>query len=135
MPTFKFAKLVRNNIPQWHRQSGHTVKGRQLRGDDLRNALIEKLHEEADEVSGALSREELVEEIGDVQQIIDDLLVTQSINETELRSVMAKKVENKGGFQNGEYIETVTMPNEDDKWAQYCRRAPEKYPEVFEEAV
>ena len=135
MPTFQFAKLVRDNIPEWHRQSGHTVKGRQLTGDDLKSALIEKLHEEADEVSGALSRDDLIEEIGDVQQIIDDLLATQNITEDELRAVMVKKVENKGGFQNGEYIETVTMPNENDKWAQYCRRAPEKYPEVFEEAV
>ncbi len=130
MPTFRYAKLVRDNIPGFHLASGHTISGRQLVSDELKQALITKLHEEADEVSGALSREELIEEIGDVQQIINDLCATQDITTEELNTVMAKKADRKGGFQNGEYIDTVTIPNEDDKWAQYCRQAPEKYPEI-----
>lgn len=130
MPTFRYAKLVRDNITAWHKESGHVVEGRQLTGAELRAALAEKLHEEADEVSGALSHEELLEEIGDVQQIIDDLLTTEKISQEELRQVMAKKRERKGGFLKGEYIETVTIDDENDKWAQYCRRSPEKYPEV-----
>lgn len=130
MPTFKYAKLVRDNIPDWHRDCGHTINGKQLAGNDLRDALIEKLHEEADEVSGALSQDELIEEIGDVQQIINDLCTSQGITKDELAAAMQKKVDRKGGFLGGEYIETVTIPNEDDEWAQYCRKAPEKYPEV-----
>lgn len=130
MPTFRYAKLVRDNIPGFHRASGHTISGRQLVSDELKQALIMKLHEEADEVSGALSREELIEEIGDVQQIINDLCATQGITIEELNTIMAKKADRKGGFQNGEYIDTVTIPNEDDKWTQYCRQAPEKYPEI-----
>lgn len=131
MPTFKYAKLVRDNIPGWHRENGHTVNGRQLAGKDLLEALIAKLHEEADEVSGAMSRDELVEEIGDVQQIINDILTSQGIAQSELTQSIQKKTGRKGGFLHGEYIDTVTIPNEDDEWAQYCRRAPEKYPEVL----
>lgn len=131
MPTFKYAKLVRDNIPKFHRQSGHTFKGRQLKGDELKNALCQKLHEEADEVGGALTRDELIEEIGDVQQIIDDLCKMQNIDKTELEMIMKKKADRKGSFSNGEYIDTVTIPNEDDKWVKYCRQAPEKYPEVL----
>ncbi len=130
MPTFRYAKLVRDKIPGWHQKSGHRVSGRQLKGDELRAALIQKLHEEADEVSGALSREELIEEIGDVQQIIDDLLATETISKETLQTTMKKKADRKGGFRNGEYIDTVTIDDENDEWAQYCRRAPEKYPEV-----
>lgn len=130
MPTFTYAKLVRDNIPGWHRDKGHTVKGRQLSKDELRSALIEKLREEADEIDGAMSTEELVEEIGDVQQIIDDLCVVMDIAKEDLAAMIIKKTGRKGGFQNGEYIETVTIPDENDKWAQYCRQSPEKYPEV-----
>lgn len=130
MPTFRYAKLVRDKIPGWHKQSGHSVAGRQLKGDELRAALIQKLHEEADEVSGALSQEELIEEIGDVQQIIDDLLTNEGITKETLQTVMKKKADRKGGFKKGEYIDTVTIEDENDKWAQYCRRSPEKYPEV-----
>lgn len=130
MPKFKYAKLVRNNIPNKHVLRGHEVVGRRLSGDDLKQALINKLHEEADEVRGAASREELVEEIGDVQQIIYDLCKTQAISWSELSQSIEVKSERKGGFSNGEYIETVSIPSEDDKWARYCRSYPEKYPEV-----
>lgn len=132
MPTFKYAKLVRDNIPGWHRANGHTVDGRTLAIDELYMALCEKLHEEADEISGTKSREEQIEEIGDAQQIIDDLCTIMKISKDELAETMKKKTDRKGGFTHGEYIETVTIPNEDDKWAQYCRKSPEKYPEVNE---
>lgn len=130
MPTFRFAKLVRDNIPGWHRQKGHTVKGCQLTSDELRRALIEKLHEEADEVDGALSREELVEELGDVQQIIWDICQTEGITREELEAGIAEKTGRKGSYVGGNYIETITILDETDKWAQYCRRQPDKYPEV-----
>lgn len=130
MPTFKYEKLVRDNIPGWHRNNGHTVRGRQLTKGELSAALIEKLREEVDEIDGALGIEELVEEIGDVQQIVDDLCVTLGIAKDELARVIAKKTGRKGGFLQGEYIETVTIPDENDKWAQYCRKDPAKYPEV-----
>ena len=130
MPTFRYAKLVRDNIPGWHRENGHTVKGKQLAGPELQNALCGKLHEEADEVSGALSREELIEEIGDVQQIINDLCISEGITKEELEASIKTKTDRKGGFLKGEYIDTVTIPDENDKWAQYCRQAPEKYPEI-----
>lgn len=130
MPTFRYAKLVRDNIPGWHRDNGHTVVGRQLAGEELLRALVMKLHEEADEVDGAMDRKELVEEIGDVQQIINDLLTTQEISEQELTEAMTKKTSRKGGFLKGEYIELMTIPDENDEWVQYCRKSPEKYPEI-----
>lgn len=130
MPTFKYAKLVRDNIWKWHEEAGHTVGGRKLEGAELRNALCEKLHEEADEVDGALSKEELTEEIADVRQILDDLCREEGITEAEVQTAQEKKAERKGGFREGRYINTVTMPNEDDKWVAYCRKDPDKYPEV-----
>lgn len=132
MPTFRYNKLVRDNIWRWHIESGHTPKGEQLTGEALRRAMAAKLHEEADEVAGAKTREELIEEIADVQQLLDDLRESQNISSEELRDVQQKKGERKGGFLAGHFIETVTMPNEDDKWVTYCRAAPDKYPEIDE---
>ena len=129
MPTFTYAKLVRDNIWRWHEENGHTVEGREFKGDDLRKKLCEKLHEEADEVDAALSREELIEEIADVRQILKDLCAEEVISEEEVEAARAKKATRKGGFREGRYIESVTIPDEDDKWAQYCRKSPEKYPE------
>lgn len=130
MPTFRYAKLVRDNIPRFHEESGHTIKSKNLSGKELVRALAEKLHEEADEVDGALSREELVEEIADVQQIINDLCAVSSISIKELTHMINKKAARKGGFSKGAYIDTVTMPDENDEWVAYCRKSPEKYPEI-----
>ena len=134
MPTFRYAKLVRDNIPSFHIESGHTFTGRTLKGKELVDALVAKLHEEADEVDGALSPDELIEELADVQQIIDDLCTVSGIRKEDMTNVMAKKAARKGGFLQGKYIETVTMPTEDDKWVVYCRNAPDKYPEIKEVA-
>ena len=130
MPTFKYAKLVRDNIPAFHEESGHTIAAKQLTGKALSNALIEKLHEEADEIDSALTKEELVEEIADVQQIINDLCIINDISNNDLERAITKKVQRKGGFLKGAYIDTVTMPNEDDEWVTYCRKSPDKYPEI-----
>ena len=129
MPTFQFNKLVRDNIAEWHRESGHEPTVTILQGKDLKAALCDKLHEEADEVHAAATRDELVEEIADVQQVIDDLLMHNKISLAELKAVQTKKREKKGGFTKGIYIENVYMPNDHDKWAAYCRKNPEKYPE------
>ena len=133
MPTFRYDKLVRDNIPSFHDDSGHTIVSRTLTGKDLSDALIAKLHEETDEISGSLTDSELLEEIADVQQIIDDLCVTHGFTKDDLETVRAKKAAKKGGFLKGHYIETVTMPSEDE-WVEYCRRSPEKYPEVLDAA-
>lgn len=130
MPTFRYAKLVRDNIPQWHNEAGYTVHGSRLKGAALRQALVKKLHEEADEVDAAQSRTELIEEIADVQQIIDDLCVSEAISSEALSSVKQEKATRKGGFLHGEYIDTVMIPDENDRWARYCRQSPDKYLEV-----
>ncbi|UTX51700.1 nucleoside triphosphate pyrophosphohydrolase [Candidatus Saccharibacteria bacterium TM7i] len=130
MPTFVYEKLVRNNIPSFHDEAGHKSTVKKLEGSELTSALTAKLHEEADEVNAALTQDELIEELADVQQVIEDLCLTNNIPKEQLLEVMTKKSERKGGFSEGYYIETVTMPNEDDKWVTYCRNAPDKYPEI-----
>ncbi len=132
MPTFKYAKLVRDKIWGFHEADGHTVIGKKLTGVELRRALCEKLHEEADEVDTALTKEQLTEELADVRQILDDLCAEEGVLEAEVKTAQAKKFAKKGGFQGGRYIEMVTIADENDKWVQYCRSSPDKYPEVVD---
>jgi predicted house-cleaning noncanonical NTP pyrophosphatase (MazG superfamily) len=130
VPAFQYKKLVRDNIWGWHIERGHEVDGKKLTGFELRKALCEKLHEEADEVDAAQSHEELVEEIADVRQILDDLCAEESISEHDIATAQKAKFKRKGGFREGNYIDTVTMKDENDKWVLYCRKSPEKYPEI-----
>ncbi len=130
MPTFRYDKLVRDNIAKWHIQSGHTPVARQLSSDEHLKALCKKLHEESDEVDGALTKDALCEELADVAQIIHDICRLAGISKKALEQTRRAKADRKGGFQEGVYIDTVYMPNEDDKWVTYCRKDPSKYPEV-----
>lgn len=130
MPTFKYAKLVRNNTWKWHEEAGHTVEGIVLRGNDLMQALVMKLHEESDEIASAETHDELIEEIADIQQIVYDLCALRGISLEEVELARENKVMKKGSFSDGIYIDTVTMPNEDDEWVAYCRKDSSKYPEL-----
>ncbi len=130
MPTFSFKKLVRDNIYAWHQEGGHIVKGKKLSGKSLRQALCAKLQEELSEVNAALNKQELTEEIGDVLQVLEDLCAEEGITMDEVMREKLKKFNNKGGFRAGAYIDSVHMPDENDKWVKYCRASPAKYPEL-----
>lgn len=131
MPTFRYAKLVRDKIPNMHRTAGHVVNGSVvLKGDELMQALVAKLHEETDEIHGVESRDELIEEIGDVQQVIWDMCTVLGVMQSELNDVVKKKTMRKGSYVGGKYVDSITIPADNDVWATYCRAQPEKYPEI-----
>ena len=130
MPIFQYAKLVRDNIKKWHEEAGHTVMATQLTGDKLKTALMHKLQEECEEAMATTNRSELIEELADVQQVIQDLCNVAAISRSEIDAIRIKKLDRKGGFSKGVYIEQVSIPNEEDTWAKYCRKDPIKYPEL-----
>ncbi|HEY0965300.1 MAG TPA: nucleoside triphosphate pyrophosphohydrolase [Candidatus Saccharimonadales bacterium] len=130
MPTFLFQKLVRDNIKAMHEAHGHEVHSKILNKQDLQKALFVKLHEEADEVASAVTRQELLNELADMYQILDEIRENAEIGMEEVRTVQDAEVIRRGGFRTGLYIEKVFMPDEDNKWVIYCRERPEKYPEV-----
>lgn len=135
MPTFIFKKLVRDNIWPWHEEAGHSVEGKKLSKNELRKALREKLFEEVDEVRLAQTTNELIEEIADVRQLLDDICAHEGIDAQLVDTAQAAKKSRKGGFLKGMYIDTVYMPKDDDEWAEYCRKTPDKYPELQKDGL
>ena len=134
MPTFQFNKLIRDKILQLHIDVGHTMTYHNLKGEALKEKLRDKLHEEADEIPiRSRADDEVIEEIADVQQILDDLKREYSITSEQVSKVQKAKFDKKGGFADGIFIETVTLP-ERDEWVKYYRKSPEKYPELREDA-
>ena len=130
MPTFLFNKLIRDKILQMHIDVGHTITYENLKGEALKAKLRDKLHEEADEIPIRDKKDdEVIEEISDVQQVLDDLKAQYGISDEQVREAQAAKFNKKGGFADGVFIESVTLP-ERDEWVKYYRKSPEKYPEV-----
>ncbi len=130
MPKFISNKVVRGNILGWHQAAGHKVEYKKLEGKELIDALCKKLYEEADEVAGSSDKDDMTEELADVQQIIDDICDIAGIDKQSVEAARKDKLAQKGGFQDGIFIDTVDIPDENDKMAKYCRAQPDKYPEI-----
>lgn len=132
MPVFKFDKLVRDKMPQIYERFNQTIRSRLLDKNELRRALREKLIEEAQEipvVDG--SREDTIAELADVEQLMDDLKKLLDVTSEEIAVVKMGKLAEKGGFSEGIFVESIEM-SDDDKWVEYYRKEPLKYPEIGE---
>jgi len=91
-------KLVRDLIPEIIRATGGDPQTRILNRVQYRHALIEKLIEEACEVSEADSAD-LVEEMADVLEVLRSLAAESGIDWDDVEKVRQEKLHARGGFR------------------------------------
>lgn len=128
MPKFIFSKLVRDDIINQQIASGAKPEYRQLSNDERELELIEKVIEEVKELSNA-DTNELAQEIGDVQQALDDLKLLYGLDDTTVREAQQKKNEQYGTFSKGLFVEHVEL-DEDHEWVAHFRENADRYPEI-----
>lgn len=128
MPKFKFDKLVRDKIVERQIASGAVPAHRQLNRQEHKNALIDKIIEESQEITRARP-EEIAMEIADVQQALDDLKEIYDLTSEDVAQAQAEKNEKNGAFKKGIYIDYVDV-NSDSDWAAYYRKNADRYPEI-----
>jgi predicted house-cleaning noncanonical NTP pyrophosphatase (MazG superfamily) len=98
-------KLVRNKIPEI---VGDKAEFKTLSNEDYRVALRDKLVEEAKEVKQADGRANLVEELGDLEELIHAILEDASITYEEMDSIRHSK-----DMQRGNFSEKIVMISQD----------------------
>ncbi|HEY9665535.1 MAG TPA: nucleoside triphosphate pyrophosphohydrolase [Coleofasciculaceae cyanobacterium] len=91
-------KLVRDRIPDIIRQSGKQCEVAVMAEAEFRQALREKLLEEAGEVAAA-SLENLVSELADLQEVIDALLKVYGIEREAIAKEQRRKRTERGSFE------------------------------------
>lgn len=91
-------KLVRDRIPDIIRQSGKQCEVTVMADVEFRQALREKLLEEAGEVAAANS-ENLVSELADLQEVIDALFRVYGIERDAVVKEQTRKRTERGGFE------------------------------------
>jgi predicted house-cleaning noncanonical NTP pyrophosphatase (MazG superfamily) len=128
MPKFKYAKLVRDKIVEDQVASGAKPNFRRLNALEHKEELINKIIEEAKEATKA-SPDELIAEIADIQQVIDDLKLLCGIKDEDIVKVQEIKNNKKGTFREGLFIDYVDA-SEDNKWVDYYRKNPDRFPEI-----
>ncbi|MFI5212765.1 MAG: nucleoside triphosphate pyrophosphohydrolase [Candidatus Saccharimonadales bacterium] len=131
---FYFGKLVRDEtVPDYEQdKSVLAIDFHTMDPMEKKRALIEKIHEEADEIPlQAMSDEEVVAEIADARDVLKALAKAYGISERDISAASQKKAAKRGGFESGHYIETITV-EPGSQWESYCLNDPEKYPEIIE---
>ncbi len=98
-------KLVRDRIPEIIRWSGGDPEVRYVAGEELVAALGAKLCEEAKEASDAVGdRNQLLEELADVHEVMAALMDVHAISSEELAETAEKKSQERGAFTAGAWL-------------------------------
>ncbi|MEG4112813.1 MULTISPECIES: nucleoside triphosphate pyrophosphohydrolase [unclassified Microcoleus] len=93
----EYHKLVRDRIPEIIRKSGNECEVVILSDAEYRQALLQKLIEEAGEAAAA-DEEDLVAELADLYEVIDAVMASFGISGDRLLDEQMKRREARGGF-------------------------------------
>lgn len=133
---FLLNKLVRDKaIGLFEKEGAVHVEWRALDdNEDFLGALGEKMVEELEEVFEAESREHLIEELADVEEVLLALKELAQVSQKEIDEVKAAKKAKKGGFSDRSYVQYVECKVGSDLCNKFLQDE-EKYPEVTREQL
>lgn len=97
MPT-TYNKLVRDRIPEIIQTTGRVCEVVTMPEAEYRQALLQKLLEEAREVEQA-DRDHLVTELADLYEVVDAILLTHGIDPATVRVEQQQRRVERGGFE------------------------------------
>ena len=100
-----FNKLVRDNIPSIIENNGEKAIYRVLSDDEYIVELLKKLKEEVGEVLDSTNRDERLEELADVFEVIKSIAEYDNSNIDEVIRIADNKREKRGGFSKKYFLE------------------------------
>ena len=92
-----YNKLVRDRIPEIIAAEGRQYATEILDEGEYRQALLEKLVEEAQEVTIA-GPDDLVKELADLYEVVDALIAAFQLDREAIRTTQHKRHNERGGF-------------------------------------
>ena len=103
--------MVRDRIPEIIREAGEEPRVRTLSQETFLGIVKIKINEEARELLQAEDREQIINEIVDIQELIDTLIREMGISKFELWELQKRKNKERGGFKKRLFlIKTETEP-------------------------
>jgi predicted house-cleaning noncanonical NTP pyrophosphatase (MazG superfamily) len=97
MPTYN--KLIRDRIPEVIENTGKKFSTRILNEDEYIEQLKKKAYEELDEFVNTNNRDDAVEELADLLEIIHALSEYHGSSIDEIEEARKQKVKKRGGFK------------------------------------
>ena len=102
-----YNKLVRDRIPEIIQKEGNTADIIILSEESFKQAIKEKLIEEATEVCNAQNRDDILSELADLQEVMDTIKQLYNINTLEVNTIQAVKALQRGKFEKRLYLKSV----------------------------
>ena len=94
-----YNKLIRDKIPEVIKNRGSEFETRELSDAEFEKELLKKVSEEAQEVSSAGTREDIVREIADVIDVIEEIKELKQISVNDIETARKAMFDKKGGFK------------------------------------
>ncbi len=103
-----YNKLVRDNIPAIFESEGKKCVSRILNDDDYKIALLKKIVEEAAELRDSRGgHEEMVKEVGDVQEVLECIIAAFGLDAAEIARVNEERKKARGSFVKKVFLESA----------------------------
>lgn len=99
-----YNKLVRDRIPEIIQDSGLQAETRELGEEEVVKGLLDKILEEAKELSGAQGKDEVMKEMSDVLEVIYSLAERLNISMEEVEQLRQIRATKRGRFEKGIYL-------------------------------
>ena len=103
-----YNKLIRDRIPEIIQKEGNTADIIILSEESFKQAIKEKLIEEATEVCNAQNRDDILSELADLQEVMDTIKQLYNINTLEVNTIQAVKALQRGKFEKRLYLKSVS---------------------------
>ncbi len=127
MRKYPFNKLIRSKLPQRMIEEGVVVNSQKLEIEEYVVQLKQKIIEEANEVSEAKSREELITELADVLEVIYAIAEATSISQSEIEQARIEKREINGCFEPDHYVHYIQVAPDNHKVIEYLQNKNRPY--------
>lgn len=133
MKTRHFAvnKLIRDNMLERQKEQGIILHERILDAPEYQQRLYEKLLEEAHEVTIAHTKQELIEELADLSEVMRTIMINNNICMDDVEKKRLQKRADRGGFDK-KIFSTIIAIDENNPAIEYYKTRPAQYPEIKE---
>ncbi|MHA7136599.1 nucleoside triphosphate pyrophosphohydrolase [Rossellomorea arthrocnemi] len=105
MPTYN--KLVRDRIPEIIEATGKTFTTRILSEEEYLIELKKKSFEELEEFHDAETREDAIEELADLMEIVLEFAKFHNTSLDEIEAIRREKAEKRGSFDKKIFLKDV----------------------------
>lgn len=102
-------KLVRDKVPSLVTKDGGSYSLKLLSPLEHQHEITKKMYEELNEYNAATSKEEAIEELVDIVELIYAAVKLHDLSIEEFEEMRLNKKKKKGGFEKGIYLNSISQ--------------------------